>query len=371
MYPFVLDVLYPIKGTPIGFGAIDVMKGSQAAIDRLDKNIMRSSDIASRVRFFHQANGGVNLEQYADLDSDFVEVAGGGVGEDSIRQIVTNPLPEVYVAIQNNKVAELKEVSGNRDYSQGATTNGVTAASAIAALQEAGSKLSRDMLKSAYRAFVRECYLIIEVIRQFYTAPRCFRLTGENGDMHFETFTNEALQPQPQPDAYGMTFADRMPVFDIRVVPAKKSTYSRLSQNELAKELYGAGLFRPDLADQSIAALSMMDFDGKEQLMERLQQNNTLYKQLQAAQQQMQQMGATIDSQGRILAAMGIGPGGTNIAGNMAQRLRSGAVLPKPNRGETRKTTTDTIGGIVQGDSLAVQARRRAQQSANPTGARE
>ena len=37
---------------------------------------------------------------------------------------------------------------------------GVTAASAIAALQEAGSKLSRDMIKAGYRAFGQVCYLV-------------------------------------------------------------------------------------------------------------------------------------------------------------------------------------------------------------------
>ncbi len=344
LYPFVLDVLYPLKGTPIGFGAVDVMMGSQAAIDRLDHAIVRSADIASRVRFFHRANGGVNLDQYADLDNDFVEVEGGGVGEEDIRQIELKSLPDVYVSVMNNKIAELKEVSGNRDYSQGATSNGVTAASAIAALQEAGSKLSRDMLKSAYRAFVRECNLVIELMRQFYTAPRCFRLTGETGTFRYETFSNAGLQPQPQKPVLGVAFADRMPVFDVRVVPAKKSTYSRLSQNELAKELYGAGMFRPDLADQSLAALSMMDFDGKDSVVERVQKNGTLYEQLMAAQQQMQQMAATIDGMSRRDWLNPPAPSTTDK-------------IPYKS---THKNTT--IGGVAAGDSLAIQAQRRAQQ---------
>ena len=86
-------------------------------------------------------------------------------------------------------VNELKEVSGNRDVSQGGTTSGLTAASAIAALQEAGSKLSRDMLKSAYRAFAKECYLIIELMRQFYDEQRVYRITGESGGVEYATFS--------------------------------------------------------------------------------------------------------------------------------------------------------------------------------------
>ena len=85
------------------------------------------------------------------------------------------------ITYRDDRVSELKEISGNRDVSQGGTTSGLTAASAIAALQEAGSKLSRDMLKSAYRAFTKECYLVIELMRQFYDEERIYRITGEGG----------------------------------------------------------------------------------------------------------------------------------------------------------------------------------------------
>ena len=34
-------------------------------------------------------------------------------------------------------------------------------------LQEAGSKLSRDMIRGTYRAYMEECYMVIELIRQF------------------------------------------------------------------------------------------------------------------------------------------------------------------------------------------------------------
>lgn len=65
-----------------------------------------------------------------------------------------------------------------------------------------------------------------------------------------------------------------------------------MSQNELAKELYGLGLFNPQLADQSLAVLDMMDFDGKDKVVEKISQNQTLYTQLMAAQAQMAQMAA-------------------------------------------------------------------------------
>lgn len=346
-YPFVFDVLFPMAGSPAGFGMIDVMQSAQAAIDRLDKAIVRNADIASRVRYFARDTGSVNEKEFADLDKDFVHCA-GDVGEDSLRQIVVHPLDDIYATILNNKISELKETSGNRDYSQGATTSGVTAASAIAALQEAGSKLSRDMLKSAYRAFVQECYLCIDLMRQFYTAPRCFRITGESdAQAGFVDFDNRGLMPQPQGVEFGVALGDRLPVFDITVVPAKKSTYSRLSQNELAKELYGLGLFNPQLADQSLAVLDMMDFDGKDKVVEKISQNQTLYTQLMAAQAQMAQMAQVID---------GLTGGSTNLTGNMAARTEATANQDSPNKAEAKTTTTDAVGGTLAGRDIVCAA---------------
>ena len=185
---------------------------------------------------------------------------------------------------------ELKEISGNRDISQGGTSGGVTAASAIAALQEAGSKLSRDMIKSAYRAFAQECYLVIDLMRQFYDEERVFRITGERGQNVYLPFSAAMLRPVPVKDLAGVELGSREPVFDITISAAKKSTFSRLTQNETAKECYQLGFFNPANADAALAALEMMDFEGIEKVRQRVRQNGTLARQLQAAQQQLARM---------------------------------------------------------------------------------
>ena len=156
------------------------------------------------------------------------------------------------------------------------TAGGVTAASAIAALQEAGSKLSRDMLKSAYRAFAKECCLIIELMRQFYDEERIFRITGKSGESEFVRFSGQVLRAQPARVVGGVELGSHEPVFDIVVSAEKKSTFSRLSQNETAKECYQLGFFAPANADAALAALEMMDFEGIEKVRQRVRQNGTL-----------------------------------------------------------------------------------------------
>ena len=169
----------------------------------------------------------------------------------------------------------------------GGTAGGVTAASAIAALQEAGSKLSRDMLKSAYRAFARECYLIIDLMRQFYDEERVFRVIGPAGGREFVPFSGAALRARPMGLMGGVELGSREPVFDIVVSAEKKSTFSRLSQNETAKECYQLGFFAPANADAALAALEMMDFEGIEKVRQRVRQNGTLAQKLTAAQMQI------------------------------------------------------------------------------------
>lgn len=135
---------------------------------------------------------------------------------DDIYPIATPGLSGAAIQMLENKIDELKETSGNRDVSNGGTS-GATAASAIAAMQEAGSKLSRDMIKSSYRAFRDINLLCIELIRQFYNIERSFRITGKNNETAFVHYKNSGLLPRPQGAFGGVDMGMRLPIFDVKV----------------------------------------------------------------------------------------------------------------------------------------------------------
>ena len=310
-YPFVFDPLFVEEDSPAGFGYIDVMKDCQTAIDKMNHAMDENVLLAAKQRYVLSDTAGVNEEELADLSRDIVHVA-GRLGEDSFRPLQTAGLQGNSLSYRNSRIDELKEISGNRDMTQGGTTGGVTAASAIAALQESGSKLSRDMLKSAYRAFARECYLILELMRQFYDEQRVFRIVGAGGETEFLPFSAQALRPQPRQAVGGVELGSREPIFDIVVNAAKKSTFSRLSQNETAKECYQLGFFDPRNADAALAALEMMDFEGIEKVRQRVRRNGTLAGQLLQLQQQY----------ARLAAVHGApGTGGATVAGTLAKDL--------------------------------------------------
>ena len=311
-YPFVFDPLFVEEDSPAGFGYIDVMKDCQTAIDKMNHAMDENVLLSAKQRYVLSDTAGVNEEELADFSRDIVHVA-GRLNDDSFRPLQTAGLQGNSLSYRQSRIEELKEISGNRDLTQGGTAGGVTAASAIAALQEAGSKLSRDMLKSAYRAFAKQCYLIIELMRQFYDEQRVFRIVGAGGENQFVPFSAAALRPVPGGSLGGVELGSREPIFDIVVSAAKKSTFSRLSQNETAKECYQLGFFKPENADAALAALDMMDFEGVEKVRQRVQQNGTLAQKLAQMQDQMVQMAAVIEMQG----------GGQNTAGGLTRSVSS------------------------------------------------
>nr|DAG30738.1 MAG TPA: portal protein [Caudoviricetes sp.] len=356
-YPFVFDPLFMEEDSPAGFGYIDVMKDTQTAIDEMNHAMDENIKLAAKPRFLLSDAAGVNEEELADWSKDIVHVA-GGIRDGILSPLQTAGLQGNCISYRDARVAELKEISGNRDVSQGGTTSGLTAASAIAALQEAGSKLSRDMLKSAYRAFAKECYLIIELMRQFYDEERMYRITGPTGQTEFVPFSGQALRPQPVGMVGGVELGAHEPVFDITVSAAKKSTFNRLSQNETAKECYQMGFFAPANADAALAALDMMDFEGIEKVRERVQQNGTLYQQLQQAMEQVQKMAGLLDQMtgSNMSAAAGAAAQAAGASGGGSGGTSEGL------------SATNGLGAQVGsgGNSLATQAAKRAMNVNNP-----
>lgn len=310
-YPYEFDPLFPIEGSPCGYGYVDICRSPQTEIDLLKTSFVKNAMVGSAPRYFARTDGKVNEEEFLDLSNPIVHVA-GTLDETALRQIGHVSLDGNYVRMLEDTVAELRETSGNTETSTGNISAGVTAASAIAALQEASGKGSRDASQSAYRCFGRVVELCVELVRQFYDMPRAFRIMGEQGVEEFVSYDNRRLGPQHQGFYLGQDMGYRLPVFDIRISAQKKSAYSRLSQNELAKEFFRLGFFNPQLADQALQALEMMDFEGKEQVCGRIASNlarqreqavrNQLAAQAAAAQEIPARGQSLIDPEEQIVA---------------------------------------------------------------------
>ena len=325
-YPFVFDVLFPEEGTPCGYGYIDLCKSPQKQIDLMNQAILKNTLANATPRFFIRSDGAVNENEYADWTRPFVHT-NGNLGSDSIAPIRAGSLDSVYVAILNNKIGEMKETAGNRDVANGGTASGVTAGTAIAALQESSGKLSRNMIDDGYEAFADVVTLCIELIRQFYELPRQFRLLGAMGTEEFVSYDHSGLQPRVMDD--GVTVSYRVPEFDLEIGAERESPYRTAEANQLALQLFQMGFFRDDLADQALRCLELMEFKNKDQLARVISGGQTQARQIAALRQQLLQLAQVVDeAKGTHLAEslsaeQGGGQNAAAGAGKAAQESRS------------------------------------------------
>ena len=365
-YPFVFDVMFPMQGTIAGFGFIDVGKQPQEYIDKMDAGILQNVLMNSTPRYFERQDSEINDEEFLDWTQPFVKT-NTNLGQDDLREINVKGLDSAVFTQRDSKINEIKETTANRDVSTGGTTSGVTAASAISALIETGSKVSRMAIKGTYDAFENIIYLIIERMRQFYDLPRYVRITGDDGTDDFDTYDNSNLKLQERQTLQGDT-AQYLPEFDIEVAAQKASPYSKAAQNELALQLYSAGFFNPQNTDQSLACLNIMDFDHKSDVINQIKKNGTLLDALQQAQMQLQQLQQENEKL-KVMCDLNID--NSNLTGMKGKQQGSSPdVAQASTSGSANMESTKPEGmqSVSTGDkgSLAEQAAQKANESAQP-----
>lgn len=282
-YPFVLDALFPVEGSPAGYGYIDIAKDTQSDIDTLSQAMVLNSAARATPRYFMRKDGGVNEEEFADFSKPLVHV-NGNMGVDQLRPVEVGPMGADAHNMLQQKIDEIKFITGNTDVNNGGVPSGVTAASAIAALKEDSGRSSKDSTKAAYRAYRKIVIKVIERIRQFYDIPRQFRILGAQGEEEFVSYDNRMLQPQTIMNLHDQEPGMRMPVFDIEVRAQRENAYTKMSQNELALQFFSNGMLNPQMTDQALIALDMMDFRGREELRKKIEMQGTM-------QQTLMQMG--------------------------------------------------------------------------------
>ena len=344
LYPYVFDPLYPVEGSPCGYGFVDVCRNPQQAIDMIKTAIIKNGMVGATPRYFIRQDSGINEAEFLDLNNPLVHV--NNLDQQALRLIEHTHLDGNYLAAIDSCIQELRETSGNTETSTGNIQSGVTAASAIAALQEASGKGSRDSTRGSYRGIRRLSNLVVELIRQFYTLPRQFRILGKNGAYQFISYTNQGIKAQHQGNDFGVDMGYRLPVFDIEIVAQKQTAYNTMAQNELAIQLYNLGMFNPQMADQALMCLGMMEFKGIQDVRQKIAKNGTLLQKL--AQYMQMALGMA-----QILSP-------EMVAGIQADMVEVLGMMPSPaGQGVGQQV-------LPQENTLVRNARQRSQQAAQP-----
>lgn len=358
LYPYDFDVLFPVAGSPCGYGFVDLCRNPQTRIDVMQTAFTKNAVVGAIPRYFsNAAENGVNEEEFLDMSNPIIHFE-GSLDDRNFRHVDHTPLDGAYITEVQNAINEMRETSGNTQTAAGTANSGVTAASAIAALQEASGKGSRDSTATAYRAYSNVVRKTIELVRQFYDLPRQFRILGQYGTEQFVSYTNEGLKPQIMDGGFGLEQAMRLPVFDIKINAQKRQIYSKVAQNELSLQFYQMGFFAPQNVDQALLTMDMMEFDGKEELMAKLATQGGLFQKLV----QYMQLALEFAAQVRPDMVDGISQDIMQTVGTMQQ---SG--LPGANN--QMFTGVQNMGGLMGREPSRVQnARANANEVAKPNG---
>ena len=325
------DLADPKKSIVRCAGMIDVGKSDQEQVDRTARAMMNNVLGSSRQKTFVSEAAGINEQDLADPKKDIIRCA-GMINESNFRVVQPNANAEMYMNVISQKVQQMKDTSGNSDVMSGGAPSGITAASAIAALQEQAGRTSRTAIKASYRTFTRLCRCVIELIREFYDTPRTFRIVGENAAQSYVTFSQKDMAAHPVERLDG-TLVNVEPVFDIAVSAQRASPYAAMAQNELALQFYQGGLFDPARADMAIATLEMMDFRDKDKIIQRVSQNGTLYQMVLTLSERLARAEAMLG----VRQSGGVSGSGTSTPGNVEMPEQNAEGVVTEESGVTKK----------------------------------
>ena len=257
MYPFILTPLYMRKGSALGFGIVDLFEKQQRYADKLDQIVLKNAFMASHNKLLVTEASGFDEEDLKDWSKEVHR----GESLNGVTWFSTPPLPAYLMAYIQRIREDIKEESGANESSRGNYRQGVTAASAIQALQIASTKRARMATARLYEAFRQAVRMEIEVEREFnfYKRPVTMNCAGAGRTEYFDSTMlvrkDEGFEGLPME-------------FFISIKAAKQDPFSVSAQNELIVQLLQTG------AIDAKQAVEVMNFEGKDQILKLLYNDN-------------------------------------------------------------------------------------------------
>lgn len=226
MYPFVMYKYRDVWRCPFGTGVVYDYRETQNAIDRYRKYIDDNARASSVQRIFLRRGCGVNADDVADMRKNVIEWEGSDIRE-VMQTVQAEPLNGQIYQIMEYMADCMKQDCGQNQFIRGEAGQGVTAASAIQSLQEAGSKLTRwhgVRFRNAFREMVEQ---ILWVMSEYLSPGRTIRIVGgwdAAGSMREHIVTLKA--PQEEGDTL------KKPAYTVRVEVQKSNPMQVQADNE-------------------------------------------------------------------------------------------------------------------------------------------
>ena len=179
MYPFVMEPFNYIEGQPVGDGLIDQLAPMMRYVNRYAHYMDENARMSAKNRLLVRKNAQLDMQALADFDHNIIE--GQNLDDESVRWFQSKPLNGMITQQMLQFQTDIKQDSGQSQWTRGETAGGVTAASAISALQEDGGKITREhtlMLNQGFKKIVEQ---VLWLVCQFYTNRQEQMITGKDG----------------------------------------------------------------------------------------------------------------------------------------------------------------------------------------------
>lgn len=293
MYPFVLDVFTPIEGLPVGDGLVQELAPMMRYINRYASYIDMNLRMSSKGRLLIDRNAGISKDDLANWENDIIE--GDRIDSSALQWLQNQPFTGMVTQQMLQLQTDLKQDSGQNQFTRGETAGGITAASAISALQEAGGKITRLRTATLNQGFREIVEQIMWLINQFYDKKRVLYITGrQEGEMKEVDASPEHLFGRKKGEALPP------PPYSVQVQVQRRNPLRQQAQNELFMQAYSMSAQAGQVFPLTVL-FELLQVDGKDRILPVLRMTDQLTQQMQQMAAQIEQL--TVQNQQMAEAA--------------------------------------------------------------------
>ena len=223
-YPFVVTPCYTRKGTLWGMGDIELLKPVQDLINELDDQMRMNARLMGNIQIVVGLASGINVKKWTNRPGLKIPAR----DPDAWRMVTPPEIPSIIPNRRAEAKIEAQEYSGRSDAVEGRRPGGVRAASAILALQEAGSRRVNHKKLMLQVGLSEVMQLVVDMIAEHYTEEMAFRIIGSKSDEYLwfkgselneipKYIPDENGELYPLPTEDGMDVERKVAEFDIMV----------------------------------------------------------------------------------------------------------------------------------------------------------
>lgn len=290
MYPFVMDVFSCVDGMPVGPGQVDEMAPTMRYINRYMAYIDMNLRMSSKGRILLRKGSGIDKDALANWETDIIE--GDRVSPEDVHWLQNQPFTGMVVQQLLQLQSDIKQDSGQNQMTRGETAGGVTAASAISALQEAGGKITRLRTAVLNHGFSEIVTHVMWLMHQFYDKDRRILISGQDVDVsaaRLMSDRNKKVYPAPP--------------YTVQVQVSRRNPLRVQAQNDLFLQAYSMSA-QSGASFPLTALFQLLNVDGKDKILPVLMQNDQTQQLIQSLQQQVMQLTEAGQTQQKQMASL-------------------------------------------------------------------